>query len=142
MVWRFPGMIIHPFGSRRAAWRWPAVTGAVVRTDIHAAPDPTGTPLYTLVVEYTYRVGGTPYVGTADDLAEVTSAADWAAAAAARYPVGAPLTVYYDPAAPQRLRIDRCIHVRGLAGLLLVEGGRVMAPFGGGGSRRLRALLG
>jgi hypothetical protein len=138
-AWRLPGLITHTVGTRLAARRWPAVTGTVVRTEIRADPDPTEEPLYTLVVEYTYMVAGTPYVGTDDDLAAVTSAADWAAAAAARYQVGASLTVYYDPAAPQRSRIDRRIRMRHLAGLSL-EGGAMVALLAGGALLILVAL--
>ncbi len=82
---------------------WPTVTGTVTESRVsYSAPydDPDYSHAYSPVVRYEYTVEGVTYksaeFGDRDPGLE-----DWARAVVARYPVGEPVTVYYDPASPR-----------------------------------------
>ena len=114
--------------------RWPQVNGQVVKSDVHQfevrrdKPKRTmrGTKLmrtsYMPVVEYTYLVGGRQLTSRsvwADT--EVSGSLDYAKGIAARYPVGANVTVRYDPEKPSRaaLEIGGWGHWLALAGAVI-----------------------
>jgi hypothetical protein len=57
--------------------------------------------LHTPVIEYTYVVDGKPYRNDAFTAGDDEMREDLARSILERYPVGAPCTVYYDPADPR-----------------------------------------
>jgi hypothetical protein len=108
-------------GLRRAAalHRWPQVAGRIVQSRVHQfqvrrdKPKRTmrGTQLMTTsympVVEYTYSIVGRKFTSRsiwADT--EVSGSQAYARAIAARYPVGANVTVRYDPDKPSRSALE------------------------------------
>jgi hypothetical protein len=108
-------------GLRRAAalHRWPQVTGRIVQSRVHQfqvrrdKPKRTmrGTQLMTTsympVVEYAYSVVGRQFTSRsiwADT--EVSGSQAYARGIAARYPVGANVTVRYDPDKPSRSALE------------------------------------
>jgi len=84
---------------------WPTVPGRVVggRIDIRIIPTPRGSSVtYGVIVEYEYDLAGWRYRSTRFSLSgpEYVSFEGRAKRRLARYPVGAPVTVSYDPAKP------------------------------------------
>ncbi len=116
--------------ARRAA-AWPQVTGRIVKSTIEArrhqfAGEET-TVTNVPVVEYEFAVAGTTYRGSRVSIGEDTGDAN-TDATLARYPVGATVMVYYDPADPTDCVLERDIPQgfgRGCA--LLVAIGAMMA---------------
>jgi hypothetical protein len=118
-LWRAPAALSQTIGVRLAARRWPAAPGTIIGAEIRVTPDSGKEPSYETVVRYAYTVQGRQYEGTQDDLTWVSSSQELAQAIVARYQVGASVSVYYDPQAPQRALIDRSIRPHHLVGLLL-----------------------
>lgn len=84
---------------------WPTVPGRVVggRIDLRIIPMPRGRGVsYGVIVEYEYDFAGWRYRSTRFSLSgpECVSFEGRAKRRLARYPVGAPVTVSYDPAKP------------------------------------------
>jgi hypothetical protein len=119
--------------GRRA---WPTARGAITRADLERLSppdDPESIALYTPQVRFEYTAGDQTYTGQTED-AKRALARESAERIVARYPVGAAVTVRYDPARPQRAtlstgadqRIGRPLLLAGislLAGAALILGG-------------------
>ncbi|OAI54783.1 hypothetical protein AYO44_14225 [Planctomycetaceae bacterium SCGC AG-212-F19] len=99
------------------ARRWPATEGKVLVSDIQAQIKTPGSPGYNFHdtevtneprVEYEYQVGGKTYRNQRITIGEKTSEYELEEILA-RYPVGAAVTVYYDPANPQTAVLERDI---------------------------------
>jgi len=92
----------------QASLNWPSTSGTVTksRVEVSGGEHTTVTPR----VEYEYEVGGTAYLGTriraGDQFMRVGTSRD-AYDAVDRYPVGAAVTVYYDPANPAESALER-----------------------------------
>jgi hypothetical protein len=93
---------------RLVARQWPRAVGEIISAEV-CTLDPDGAPSYAPIVRYTYSVGGHSYTQSQSDLALTASSPEQAQAVVARYPVGAVVTVYYDPRAPQHALIDLTI---------------------------------
>jgi hypothetical protein len=88
---------------------WPTVTGTITESRVrYDAPydDPDYSHAYSPVVRYEYTVAGVTYksaeFGDRDPVTE-----DRAQAIIDRYPVGEPVTVYYDPAHPHASALEQ-----------------------------------
>lgn len=90
--------------ARRAA-RWTKAQGRVVRSEL-VTEKRHGKEVRVPRVEYEFSVGFHKYAGRRLSLAEVIAEPE-AMAALARYPVGARVPVYYDPADPGQSVIER-----------------------------------
>jgi hypothetical protein len=100
------------------ARRWPSVAGQVVasgvkETAVRVRRRTRGTRFrlaqrYAPQVVYVYEVSGVGYRGDRIHLNEtvLASGPDYAEWVAARYPVGSPVTVYYNPANPGKTALD------------------------------------
>ncbi|MHC5115056.1 MAG: DUF3592 domain-containing protein [Planctomycetota bacterium] len=88
---------------------WPSVPGIVGCADVVASCSGTGTKIYEAKIEYDFEVGGESYrshtVCVGGELN--TSCRDRAETRCAKYPVGTPVTVYYDPAEPGVCCLER-----------------------------------
>jgi Protein of unknown function (DUF3592) len=99
--------------------RWPQVNGQIVQSSVHQFQIRRDEPRRTLssrrrtdtnympVVEYKYLVGGRQFSSRsvwADT--EVSGSLNYAKGIAARYPVGATVTVHYDPEKPSRSALE------------------------------------
>ena len=120
-LWGMLAALSQAIGVRLAARRWPAAPGIIIGAEVRVTPRSGEEPFYDAVVRYAYTVQGQEYEGAQDDLTYVSNAQDAALAIVARYPVGASVSVYYDPQAPQRALIDRSIRPHHLVGLLLAS---------------------
>ena len=109
------GARTHLPGHLRQARRWPSTAGTVIASGVQARQKKPGDPGYNFGdaevsneprVEYQYRVGKRKYRGRRITIGEKTSGFELEAILA-RYPVGAAVTVYYDPANPQTAVLER-----------------------------------
>jgi hypothetical protein len=111
--------------ARRAA-AWPQVTGRIVKSAIEARRHQFSGEETTVtdapVVEYEFAVADTTYRGTRISIGEDTGGAN-TEATLARYPVGASVLVYYNPADPADCVLERDVpagFARGCALLVLI----------------------
>jgi hypothetical protein len=96
-----------------ASQGWPSTAGQInesrVSHSTHTDTDGDSRDSYTPYVEYTYQVAGQSYNGR--DLTfgftQGYGNASKAQAMLAKYPVGAQVNVYYDPADPQKAVLER-----------------------------------
>jgi hypothetical protein len=136
----FPTLIIVALVVKlcevRKAKRWPYTTGKVIVSDVHSRRKKPGEIGYKQgdaevanepQVEYLYHVGGRTYRGQRVTIGERTAGFELESILA-RYPVGAAVTVYYDPANPQTAVLERDLP----AGKMLLGGGCVLLFFIGG----------
>jgi len=84
--------------------QWPTIAGAVVSSEVQrmSSTDSEGdtTYYYQPKVEYSYSVMGTAYTGKRLTFAAQGSSQKSAQAVVQRYPVGATVTVHYNPQKP------------------------------------------
>ncbi len=120
----------------KAAQNWQTTRGKIIRSEIgHQKKrdlDDQERVLNVPAVAYEYTVNGQKFNAERISLAEIIPESE-IEATVERYPVGAAVTVYYNPANPREAVLERALPVdfgKGLAGLF--------ALFGGGG---LLALL-
>jgi hypothetical protein len=108
-------MIARKYLDVRRARRWLATPGKVTASRVASRRYAPNDPSYGMSdseirhephVEYEYTVGGTKYVGKRIDLSEKISTYELESMLD-RYPVGADVTVYYDPADPNTAVLDR-----------------------------------
>lgn len=99
-------------GRRRTAAEWATAPGTIVASTIQVSR--TGKTRHEVpAVAYTYVVGGTVLTGTrvrvGDELGRTRIAGTGSSAAdtVARYPVGATVTVFYDPSDPTSAALER-----------------------------------
>lgn len=105
----FPGLIalaaaVKVAEARRAA-KWTKASAKIVTSGL-ATEKRHDKEVKVPRVEYEFSVGFHRYRGKRVSLAEVVAGPD-AVGTLARYPVGASVPVYYDPADPQRSVLDR-----------------------------------
>jgi hypothetical protein len=108
-------VMVVKYREIRRARHWPATTGTVITSTTVSYKKAPGDPGYDMHdtevvneprVEYEYRVGKKKYRGRRIDLGEKTSGYELEAILD-RYPVGATVTVYYDPADPHTAVLER-----------------------------------
>jgi hypothetical protein len=130
-------------GIARTSHSWPTVPGRVVRSEIRANRRANGLPGFRTLVRYEYVVDGEEYEGR--ELAGGDFPYRGAVGAARRlaaYPVGALVTVRYDPTEPDIAVLETGVSVDVLylpimATLLMVA---ALAIFSWGGWRLFRVL--
>jgi hypothetical protein len=132
MVVMVGAMILNAVLKVRRASSWAQAPGRVIRSHMAVRRPPEGNEIATVVnipaVTYSFSVGGVTYQGTRVSLGNISGT--YAQEALARYPAGASVTVFYDPADPSDCVLERDAPkgaVRG-CGLLLL----VLALFGCG----------
>lgn len=90
-----------------AAAEWPASGGLVITSEVASGTDADGSRLYWPNVEYRYGVRDSTYVGTRVRAILTRASSDGPARrVVARYPVGAAVTVFYDPADPSSALLE------------------------------------
>src|SRR4051794_12497911 len=108
-------MMVRKYREARRARLWSSTDGKVLVSTVVARRKSPGDPGYADTdteitneprVEYEYRVDKKKYRGHKIDLGEKTSSYELEKILD-RYPVGAAVTVYYDPADPNRAVLDR-----------------------------------
>jgi hypothetical protein len=102
------------FRSRRkarAAGAWPSTDGRVIEARVEQKTLPGDRPTIRFAprIAYEYSVSGRAFRSTRVSFAETfwSIAPQSAQAMLARYPIGARVTVYYDPARPEEAVIER-----------------------------------
>lgn len=111
----------------QAAKNWIATTGKVTRSEVRALKNREMENRARIrnqpFVSFEFTVQGKRYTGDRISLGEYISEGD-IEATLARYPVGAQVTVYYDPHNPQRSVLERALPAVGkeLAGVLAFFG--------------------
>lgn len=100
------GAWIWQHQSRARTAHWPTTEGRIVSATIEPVPAPPASrspPMFVVSVRYEYTVGGRRLDGSRIAFRTPTPFANAAAAERdrARYPVGAAVTVHYDPAKPE-----------------------------------------
>ncbi len=88
--------------SRPLAADWPHTSGTVLSATVQVNRQGAGRP-ETPIVLYAYQVDGRFFQGSRVKLRGIAEAS----AALARYPAGACVTVYYDPADPAHSALER-----------------------------------
>lgn len=93
---------------RKIAQGWSSVNGIVVRSDLVEHPDDEGATTYTPAVEYEFVVEGVTFTGNqiAFGYDSFTWSRDVAVKTLRAYPVGAHVTVYYNPFRPRDCAIE------------------------------------
>jgi hypothetical protein len=93
---------------RAAALEWKTTTGRVLKSRVEVSGGETAS--VTARVEYAYDVNGRAYqsdqIRAGDTVMRITSSGD-AYKTIDRYPVGAIVTVYYNPANPAEAALER-----------------------------------
>jgi hypothetical protein len=120
IIWAmFPGLIIVALVVKlwevRKASRWPSTTGRVVVSTVQSHKRQPGESGYNFGdteisnephVEYEYQVNGRKYRGERITIGEKTAGFELEGILA-RYPVGASVTVYYNPDYPEFALLER-----------------------------------
>lgn len=140
VVAMFPTLILVAFAVKmwevRQASRWPSEPGKVVISKVKSHKKKPSEPGYNFSdtevtnepqVEYDFLVGGSKYRGTRITIGEKTSGFELESILA-RYPVGAEVTVYYDPANPKKAVLERDLPM----GIMLAGMGCLLLFFIGG----------
>jgi hypothetical protein len=104
----FPGIIavaaVAKAGEMKRAASWPTASGRITRSEL-ADGEYQERQVRIPRVEYQYKVGSAKKVGKRVNLAEVVTGVA-AKEAVARYPVGAAVEVYYNPADPSEAVLE------------------------------------
>ena len=134
VVAAFPIIILIALGVKLRelfeARRWPETTGKVVASRVTSLQKGSGSDSRVTnqpLVRYEYTVGGQTYLCSRVSVAEEVDGAELRAILK-RYPVGHAVTVYYDPASPERALLERTLPMGKVAQGL----GCLMALFVGG----------
>jgi hypothetical protein len=96
-----------------ASQGWPSTVGQIsesrVSHSVHTDTDGDSRDSYTPTVEYTYQVAGQEYTGgdITFGFKQGYGNASKAQTVVGKYPVGAQVSVYYDPADPQQAVLER-----------------------------------
>jgi len=99
------------------AYTYASTQGTVLRTNITSSTDSEGGTSYTPEVKYAFQVGGVKYNSDRISYLFVSSSSKAANDVLARFPVGKPTTVYYNPASP-----GDSVLLRGIDGMGLFVG--------------------
>jgi hypothetical protein len=107
----FLGMMAYAqWRLSRTAGGWPAVSGTVVRSEVHEERDNTGgvrSTSYRPIVEYAYRVGADEHRSAQIRLNVAKSGAKaWADSVTAKYPQGSTVKVRFDPGNPSNAALE------------------------------------
>ncbi len=98
----YGGMVFGAVGIAAASRGWPAVAGRVEVSKARANRPDNGMPGYRYVVVYRYTVDGEEWDGDMVAAGKLFYATRrWVEQRLAPYPVGARVTVYYDPEDPE-----------------------------------------
>jgi len=109
-------LLVKSFKDRKKAEArqgWPATQGQIIASRISESTstdsDSDRSTSYSPAVEYTYNVAGQEYKGNKITFGFTQGYGRYAKAQAAlaRYPLGAQVTVYYDPANPADAVLER-----------------------------------
>jgi len=95
--------------AKQAAQSWPGTMGTVLSSSVQSRRSGNSISTYPVVV-YQYQVNGQAYQGQTIKAGEQffnVRIMGEAQATAARYPVGAQVMVYYNPANPQQSALER-----------------------------------
>jgi hypothetical protein len=119
VVGMFAGVFLLAVGVKwwevRQAAKWPSAPGTVVANFVQSMQNQPGELAYNFsdtevrnipMVEYEFHVGSRKYRGNRITIGERTSGHELEAILG-RYPVGAEVTVYYDPANPEKAVLER-----------------------------------
>jgi hypothetical protein len=102
---------------------WPSVEGAIAHSAVllrtRPGADSSNVPTYSPDVAYRYKVAGRDYSSATITLMDYSSGAGRAQDIVARYPDGAAVSVYYNPADPAESVLERG-PTRGIAILRLI----------------------
>ncbi len=93
---------------------WQPVPGTISDSEVASRPGNKGHPIYWARIAYVYRVEGKDYTGDLTSMAPALTSTDRAPAEAqaAALPAGKQVTVYYDPAHPERAVLERGLRAR------------------------------
>ncbi len=110
----------------RASARWPATSGRVLSARVSARGDLHGSTMYEPNVWYEYDVGGQAYRCSEISYGgrAAASSPDWAEQIVTRFPAGAEVEVFYNPARPEEAILEHghgTVNVVIMAALILVE---------------------
>jgi hypothetical protein len=109
MVVMVAAMVVNAMLKVRRARNWAQAPGRVIRSHMAARRPPKGKEIGTVVnipaVTYSFSVKGVTYQGTRVSLGDISG--KYAEEALARYPAGATVTVFYDPADPGDCVLER-----------------------------------
>jgi hypothetical protein len=121
VVAMFPTLILIALGVKlrelREARRWPETTGKVIASRVQSLRKTPSDPGYGRrdtnvtnqpLVQYEYTVGARTYRCSRISVAAEVDGAELRAILE-RYPVGKAVTVYYDPARPERALLERTL---------------------------------
>jgi hypothetical protein len=109
-------LIYRSLQSRKraeASQGWPSTQGQISESRVahstHTDSDGDTSDSYTPTIEYTYQVAGQAYTGRnlTFGFTQGYGNASKAQAVLAKYPVGAHVSVFYDPADPQQAVLER-----------------------------------
>ena len=106
-------MILSYFKNKKkaaASLTWSTTSGTIIESSVHQSTtgDFDGPATYYAKISYAYQVIGQAYQGRNIHIgASSTVPHSKAQAIASRYPVGASVTVYYDPANPADAVLER-----------------------------------
>lgn len=96
--------------AKLAAESWPTAAGGILSSEvvIHRSHNTQGhtSVNYVPKVTYEYQVNGQKYMGDGIGFGTATFGKKKADEIAAKYPQGAPVTVYYDPANPSKAVLE------------------------------------
>ncbi|MFZ5809510.1 MAG: DUF3592 domain-containing protein [Chloroflexota bacterium] len=113
----------------QGAKNWQTTSGKIIRSEIRTVRkrdlDERETVRSAPAITYEYSVDGKRYQGERISLAEIIPESDLEATLA-RYPLGAQVTVYYNPADPRQAVLERTLPPdfgKGLAGVFAFLGG-------------------
>lgn len=127
------GLAVTIFGvlevlKAQASASWPGAPGIIVASEMSEHYDSDSGTTYSADIAYTFQVAATSYRGDQIKIGEVsTSDADDARHWLNKYPVGAEVLVYYDPAKPGESVLEPGVH----ASTFFLPGfGFVFATFG------------
>ena len=105
-------IIVNKLLQLRSAGHWPQAAGRIVKSDVMASHQQRideATEVVNLpAIEYEFSANGRNYIGRRISVGEDSGGAN-IEATLARYPVGAAVAVYYDPANPENCVLERGI---------------------------------
>ncbi|MBC7768539.1 MAG: DUF3592 domain-containing protein [Phycisphaerales bacterium] len=91
---------INAIRQQLRAEQFPSVTGVITQNEIEITPSSKGGSNYAARLHFAYSVDGRAYVGDRHRYGGYTASAEHAESLASRYPVGAPVIVYFNPDDP------------------------------------------
>lgn len=98
----------HNKKGNAAASTWPETTGTIITSEVDREYGDDSDATYSAGIVYTYEVNGKTYKGNRIAYASnAYSSAAQAQIVCDRFPVGAKVPVYYDPAKPNKAVLER-----------------------------------